>query len=316
MPALTRGRPPGVERRLANGRMKPKVALLSPHSRGGFMLLFALAVVLLVACLSYRGQSAFDQQADQLEATRQISSAITAFVGALTEAETGQRGFLLTGEDRYLALYSQAGANVPALLQSLERAAKRRPDQSQRVERLRPIVEEKLEELALTIELRHTKGLPAALAVVRTDRGRRLMVQARGICTVMRVAANQQLARDASQARSSADQASLIAILGCASLFLLLLLANIGIQQGVARRQDLIGELQQSERRLAETAADAEAANHAKSRFLSTMSHEIRTPLNAILGYAQLMSRDPLLGADAKANLKIIGRSGEHLLTL
>ena len=62
--------------------------------------------------------------------------------------------------------------------------------------------------------------------------------------------------------------------------------------------------------------AKAEAANRAKSTFLSTMSHEIRTPMNAILGYAQLMLRDPGLGTDAKANLKIIGRSGEHLLAL
>jgi PAS domain S-box-containing protein len=62
--------------------------------------------------------------------------------------------------------------------------------------------------------------------------------------------------------------------------------------------------------------ASAEAADRAKTAFLSTMSHEIRTPLNAILGYAQLMLRDHTLGADAQANLKIIGRSGEHLLTL
>jgi CheY-like chemotaxis protein/anti-sigma regulatory factor (Ser/Thr protein kinase) len=46
------------------------------------------------------------------------------------------------------------------------------------------------------------------------------------------------------------------------------------------------------------------------------MSHEIRTPMNAILGYSQLMLRDPVLGLDAKANLRIINRSGEHLLTL
>lgn len=69
-------------------------------------------------------------------------------------------------------------------------------------------------------------------------------------------------------------------------------------------------------RRLEEAAADAEAANRAKSTFLSTMSHEIRTPMNAILGYAQLMARDPGLGAEARANLGIIGRSGEHLLAL
>ena len=75
-------------------------------------------------------------------------------------------------------------------------------------------------------------------------------------------------------------------------------------------------QLHDANAQLLQAKADAEAANRAKSTFLSTMSHEIRTPMNAILGYAQLMLRDPDLGADAKANLKIIGRSGEHLLAL
>lgn len=69
-------------------------------------------------------------------------------------------------------------------------------------------------------------------------------------------------------------------------------------------------------RRLETAAAEAEAANRAKSAFVSTMSHEIRTPLNAILGYAQLMLRDPNQGSEAKENLKTIVRSGEHLLGL
>jgi PAS domain S-box-containing protein len=67
---------------------------------------------------------------------------------------------------------------------------------------------------------------------------------------------------------------------------------------------------------LERSAAEAQAANRAKSTLLSTMSHEIRTPMNAILGYAQLMLRDPGLGEEAKANLKIIGRSGDHLLSI
>jgi PAS domain S-box-containing protein len=62
--------------------------------------------------------------------------------------------------------------------------------------------------------------------------------------------------------------------------------------------------------------AEAEAANRAKTIFLQTVSHEIRTPMNAILGYAQLMSQDPDLGMTAKANLKIISQSGEHLVAL
>ncbi|MDQ5987611.1 MAG: Sensor histidine kinase RcsC [Syntrophus sp. SKADARSKE-3] len=60
----------------------------------------------------------------------------------------------------------------------------------------------------------------------------------------------------------------------------------------------------------------AEAANKAKSTFLANMSHELRTPMNAILGYSQLMQRDPSLGSKLRDYLNTINRSGGHLLTL
>ena len=60
----------------------------------------------------------------------------------------------------------------------------------------------------------------------------------------------------------------------------------------------------------------AQNANLAKSRFLANMSHELRTPLNAILGFTQLMTRDSTIGEEQQENLKIINRSGEHLLRL
>ncbi|MFZ4398718.1 MAG: PAS domain S-box protein [Bacteroidales bacterium] len=65
-----------------------------------------------------------------------------------------------------------------------------------------------------------------------------------------------------------------------------------------------------------EMAKLAEMANKAKSVFLANMSHEIRTPLNAIIGFSQLMNRDPLLTNNQKEyNFSII-RAGEHLLSL
>ncbi len=68
------------------------------------------------------------------------------------------------------------------------------------------------------------------------------------------------------------------------------------------------------ERKRAEEAA--QAANRAKSTFLANMSHELRTPLNAILGFSQLMNRASNLLPEDQENLRIINRSGEHLLTL
>ncbi len=60
----------------------------------------------------------------------------------------------------------------------------------------------------------------------------------------------------------------------------------------------------------------ADAANRAKTVFLSNMSHEIRTPMNAILGFTQLLLLDPELTAQQRERLETVGRSGEHLLGL
>lgn len=62
--------------------------------------------------------------------------------------------------------------------------------------------------------------------------------------------------------------------------------------------------------------AAAETANQAKSTFLANMSHEIRTPLNAVLGYAQLLSRDSALPPALLDTVTPIEKAGKHLLTL
>lgn len=80
------------------------------------------------------------------------------------------------------------------------------------------------------------------------------------------------------------------------------------IQQNEQLQKEIV------ERKKAEESAAA--ASKAKSEFLANMSHELRTPLNAILGFTQVMIRDPFLSTDQLENLRIINRSGEHLLDL
>lgn len=78
----------------------------------------------------------------------------------------------------------------------------------------------------------------------------------------------------------------------------------------------LLRAQQVEQRSLRESKALSDSANQAKSKFLSNMSHELRTPLNAILGFGQLMQNDMSLTQHHRDSLKIIHRSGEHLLSL
>ncbi|MEG4232202.1 response regulator [Microcoleus sp. Pol11C3] len=78
----------------------------------------------------------------------------------------------------------------------------------------------------------------------------------------------------------------------------------------------LEAQIDERTQQLQQAALAAEAANKAKSTFIANMSHELRTPLNSILGFAQLMEPSPDLSVENRQNMRIIRRSGEHLLTL
>ncbi|ASM75946.1 ATPase [Vitreoscilla filiformis] len=72
----------------------------------------------------------------------------------------------------------------------------------------------------------------------------------------------------------------------------------------------------QTDLQLQEAKRQAEAANQAKTRYISAISHELRTPLNSILGYAQLLEEDASMPANRRQAVSVIRRGGDHLLSL
>ena len=115
--------------------------------------------------------------------------------------------------------------------------------------------------------------------------------------------------------------AALFLLTGIGTWWLVLTSESRRVAQNESERQTnlLLAEIdahQLTDLELQRAKNAAEAANMAKSRFVTGMSHELRTPLNSILGYAQIMQGDQSIPAHRQNAVSVIRRSGEHLLSL
>ena len=146
------------------------------------MLGIAVLILIGIVVLSYREWKQYRLASGAAIQSREILETANRLLLGVLDAETGQRGFLLTGEQRYLKPYDRAIKAVPAELANLNRLLARRQGQSGSTPQLNRLVEQKLAELRETIDLRRAQSAAQALNVVLSDRGRRLMDEIRGIC--------------------------------------------------------------------------------------------------------------------------------------
>ena len=122
------------------------------------------------------------RDAEQLVAhTLQVLHASGVLLSTMEDAETGQRGYLLTGDDGYLQPYRSALSKQSLARQDLRQLTADNSGQQARVGKLDRLVETKLSGLSRIIALYRTEGRDAALVAVGTGEGKRVMDEIRGL---------------------------------------------------------------------------------------------------------------------------------------
>ncbi|SEN93161.1 Two-component sensor histidine kinase, contains HisKA and HATPase domains [Rhodospirillales bacterium URHD0017] len=252
-----------------------------------------LAIVGMTIWLNERSQTHFQEVIE----ARDIRSSAVALRSALQAAESSQRGFLLSGNEIYLAPYDSAKAMAQRQLDALRRMLATNGEARPMLERLAAVVGDKLGELDQTIALAADRRDAEAQAILRTNRGKALMDQANVFLSGIERAADERLTEGVAEQRANAALLRVASIMGAVVIVLVvggvtLTVAryareiaqardevralNAGLEERVARRTaDLLQERDRAEVLLAEV-------NHRVANSLTLVASLVRLQANAL----------------------------------
>jgi len=206
------------------------------------MLSVSAALVIGIGVVAYQNGQARSSARSESQISQEVHDSTGELLSLLKDAETGQRGFLLTGRETYLDPYTSAMANIPGVLGKLRSLAAARKDESDRVAALEPVVAAKISELADTIQLRRTRGVAPALEIVDSDRGKVLMDDIRTRCAYIRDASSRRATEYSASAEKSATTLTLVATFGSSLLLAFLAASAVAIFRGLKHREQLYRE--------------------------------------------------------------------------
>jgi len=187
----------------------------------------SVLAVLFIALFSYRSLNSRAESANRVTESLHIIERLESALSTLKDAETGQRGFLLTGNESYLAPFNDAKTSLGTELAAL-RALLETPDQLQRLDQVNGFATDQLSEMEQTIALRRQGQEGAALALVQTDRGRTTMERIRALIAQMELRERDRLAAHHQQWQDAVAFSTFVAW-GGSALLLFCIIAGGGI---------------------------------------------------------------------------------------
>jgi CHASE3 domain sensor protein len=190
---------------------------------------FALSFVLMatIGIVAYRSISTLSNTSGMVAHSHLVLERLAEVLNVLQDAETGGRGYIITGDESFLEPYQHADTEIVAVVNDLRALIADNPAQQKRIAQAEPIITAKLSLTKRTIEMRKAREIEAVTKFVQTGEGQKLMDDVRRILGEMEQEERNLLKQRAGEVEAAVSSATISITLG--TLVCLLIVSAAGI---------------------------------------------------------------------------------------
>lgn len=261
----------------------------------------AFAMVVALCLAFYWSTEQVQHSQKQVADTYEVLVATGSILTKIADAETAQRGYILTDRQEFLQPYRASESSIGADLQRLRYLTRENPTQQAAIARLSKLIEDRLNRIRGGLEIRRTKGFEAARQSVLTNRGNELMEEIRASAHQIEAEAATSLDRRYDKGETNARRLLAFFSALAAGNFCLLILSYGLLKRDLARRREAF----ETQSKLVQ---DLETANQDLKDFAHVVSHDLKAPLRGISSLAIFLQADygDRLGPEGRENLSLL----------
>jgi len=274
---------------------------------------FSISLVLLVVvgAVSYRTFDALTNTTEFVTHTHAVREHTEHVMSLLKDAETGQRGFVITGDETFLAPYTAAVKDLPGVLKETRALTLDNPNQQRRLDEVEPLAAHKISELARTIEMRRSVGFEATQKAIAAGEGKRAMDDIRGVMAEMENEERDLLRQRTAEADSAASTGRVAIVLGTLLSVLLTSLAGFLLVRSLTQQIGSAVQHVQSSSAELQAAANQQVAG-AKEQ--ATAMTEISTTISELLATSRQIAESSQRVARISTDAAAAARSGDDTM--